>query len=52
MVVTVGYYKNCDPATAGNFSKYNETPSSSAYDVVWISAISLNISPRNWIFIH
>jgi hypothetical protein len=52
MVVTVVYYKICDPSTVGNVTRYNETPSISAYDVVRISAISLNISSRNWIFIH
>jgi hypothetical protein len=52
MVVAVGYYKICYPSTIGNVTKYNETPSSSAYDVVWISAISVNISQRNWILIH
>jgi len=52
MAVYVVHYKICDPSTSGNVTKYNETPSISAYDVVWISAISLNISPRNWIFVH
>ena len=34
MDVTVGYYKIGDPFTAGNVTKYNETPSSNACDVV------------------
>jgi hypothetical protein len=47
-----GLLSICDFFAVGNITENNETLSSSAYDVVCISAISLNISPLNRIFVH